>query len=143
MHPARKSGGLSGVGKTQRAASVGSVGVHRRRDRLNVIWRARAGERTEFRRLSSDAPQDHAAIMMRLRTQHRGHEIAFEYTVGHYLAAFHQAIFGWAVIGDCPMDRADVVPHQDVTLGPVMRIAKLGLELVGKEIVEHLFALSV
>src|SRR4249920_2806506 len=49
---------------------------------------------------------------------------------GHHLAALDQAVLVRAVIGHGVVDRADVLPHQDVALLPVKGVAVLGSELV-------------
>src|SRR5277367_2861810 len=49
---------------------------------------------------------------------------------GHYLDAAHIARLVRGVVGNGVVDGADIIPHQDVALGPMVRVEVLGALLV-------------
>ena len=73
----------------------------------------------------------------------RAEEFGVEHLGGHHLTAADQPDFVGAVIGDRPMQRAEVVPDQKIVLGPIIGVAELQLELMREQVFEHLVALTL
>jgi hypothetical protein len=60
----------------------------------------------------------------------RAQKVRIERLCRHDLAAADQPYLVGPVIGDGPMDRAEMVSQQDVVFGPDMGVAELGLQLI-------------
>src|SRR4051794_1317643 len=70
-------------------------------------------------------------------------EFRVEHLCRHYLAAADQPDLVRAVIGERPVQRAEMVPDQQVILGPHISPAKLRLELVREQVFKRLVALAL
>ena len=74
---------------------------------------------------------------------HRAQEIRIEHLGRHHLAAAHQPDLVRTVVGDRAMDGAEMIPHQQVVLGPGMRVAEAWFELEVEQVFQHLVAFTL
>src|SRR4051794_15758110 len=70
-------------------------------------------------------------------------EFGVEYLRRHYLAAPNQPNLVRTIIRECAVQRAEMVPHQDIILAPDIGPTKPRLELMDEQVFEHLVAFAL
>src|SRR4051812_31900716 len=79
----------------------------------------------------------------RRKLPYRPKKLGIEHLCRDDLTAPDQPDLIRPVIGDRAVDRAEMIPDENIVLAPDMRIAELRLKLVREQIVEHLVAVAL